>query len=205
MATLPYAITTKEKVKLLGGISGTTNDTLIDMLIDQVTDMIESICGRRFFSTEYTDEEYDSPDQGDKIFLKNKPITELASVQYRGGTISSPTWIDFDANSYLLYGARGYVKFFTVFTKGYLNLRFTYTAGYLIDWAEDDDPEAHTLPRDLTMVATQLVLAAYNKRSSGGIQSQSTEGQSITYADISKDDLNDYQKSVINRYKKFRL
>ena len=52
MATIAYALTTKEKVKEFLGITGTTNDALIDSLINYITDFIESyVGGRRFKET----------------------------------------------------------------------------------------------------------------------------------------------------------
>ena len=202
MATPAHSLTTKEKVKLLLGITVSTDDALIDMMIGWVTDFIENYCGgRRFKETTYTNEEYDQP-EGDKVFLRNWPVSSLTSVQYRTGTIASPTFISFDANDYILYGNEGFIKFFARF-HGILGvakaLRFSFVAGYKIDFANELSA-THTLPFDLTAVATQLVANIFNTKDSGGLKSESTEGQSVTYADMSADNLSDAQKQILSKY-----
>lgn len=212
MATITYALTTKEKVKEFLGIVGTTNDALIDSLINYVTDFIEGYVGRRFKETQYTNEEYDVPN-GDIVFLREFPVNELTVAEYRTGTIASPTFVAFNTNDFLLYKKEGYVKFFFISFRFFQGLtvrekllRFTYKAGFKIDFANELSA-THTLPFDIAMVATQLVARMFNLRTAEGIKSESTEGQSITY-DRDNDITNQFtieQKSVLEKYKSHRL
>src|SRR3989304_5979824 len=210
MATIAYALTTKEKVKEFLGITGTTNDSLIDSLINYITDFIESyVGGRRFKETPYTNEEYDLPN-GNIVFIRQFPLTELTSAQYLTGSIASPVWVSFTANDFQTYLKEGYVKFFSSFAsilaESERALRFTYKAGYKIDFANELSA-THTLPFDIAMVATQLVSRMFNLRTAEGIKSESTEGQSITYdrdTDVSQQ-LTIEQKATLEKYKKHKL
>lgn len=207
MSTVSYALTTKEKVKTYIGIAtgDTSKDALIDMLIAQVTDFIENFCGgRRFKSTSYV-EIYDSNKQdgtikGSKLFLNQFPVTTTQTttvVEYRSGTPSSPQWVTYNNNAYLLYDKSGYIHFYSILPVIAQGLRVTYTAGYLIDFANEFSA-THTLPFDLTMVATELVAQQLNIRQSQGIASQSTEGQSITFKSDGAMTAN--QKAILRKY-----
>lgn len=188
---LSYALTTVDKVKEYYGIpsTDTTQDGVITQLINQMTDYIEGFCGeRRFLSTTYTNEVYDSMGGrseigGSIIFLNQFPVTAVTKIEYRSGTILVPNWVTYDANGYILYGKEGYVKFYAVLPTISQGLRFTYTAGYLIDFANETDITKHTLPFDLTQVCTQLVAEQMNVRKSRGIKAEATEGQRVDYFD----------------------
>lgn len=202
MTVVAYALTTKQKVKDLMGITDTTSDAIIDSLINGITDFIESYCGhRRFLSTEYT-EVYDGRKQN-KIFLNQYPVTEVTAVKYRSGLVSNPTWVAYDANSYLPYLKEGYIHFYANLPEVPQGLQVEYTAGYLIDFTSEFDTDDHTLPFDITLVATELVAKQMNFRNAQGIESQTTEGQSITYSPKLKDLSSDH-KTILNRYKTTR-
>lgn len=203
MSTLTYALTTKAKVKEYLGIDTavTTNDALIETMINQVTDFIEGYCGgRRFKSTSYT-EDYDTKSTKRKIFLNQLPVSALTSVKYRGGTPSTPVYTDYSADGYLLYSDEGYIEFFSYLFDMPKGLRIVYTAGYLIDFA-NELTSTHTLPFDLTGVATDLVTSKFNTKDSAGIQQMSTEGQAVTFSSKS---LTSEQKEILGRYKTVRM
>lgn len=205
MAVVAYAITTRTKVKTFLGISGSGSDTVIDELINAVTDYIEKFCGgRRFLRGTISNEAYDTDEGQSKIFLKQLPVASLSAVEYRAGTISSPTWIAYDANGYLLYAGEGYVRFFSRLPKVAQGLRFTYVAGYLIDFNNEGNTTLHTLPYDLSLVATELVAKIHDTRKNMGVQSLATEGQSVTFASIAES-LTDGMKQILSRYQVNRL
>ena len=151
---------------------------------------------------------YDTPN-GDKLFLKKYPIVTLTSLKYRTGLVSVPTYVEFNADDYLLYSEEGYIKFFANFAS--LNgfeqgIRVVYDAGYLIDFTAITNPALHTLPLDLTQLANELVGFEFNRRTSQGISSETTEGQSITYnTRLSENDLSAAQKMIISNYTTFTL
>lgn len=192
---------------VVAGTNTTTQDDLIDMLINNVSNFIEGFCGNRhFLSQTFTDEIHDAianrgTTDGSILFLHQYPVSSVTKVEYRSGTIASPTWITYDANSYMLYAREGYIKFFGVMPNISQGLRVTYVAGYKIDFTNEGDTSLHTLPFDLTMAATEIVARKYQLRQSQGIKAQAVEGQSVTMDDSMTAD----QKAVLKNYAATRL
>ena len=194
-----YALTTRQKVKDLLGITDNNSDALIDTLINGATAFIENYCGgRRFAATDYV--EIKDTYYSDKLYFNQKPVNSVSAVEYRAGVPSSPTWITYSNNGYLLYLKQGFIRFFTRFQPTPQAMRLTYNAGYLIKWDNETDATQHTLPFDLTQVCTELVSKTLNTRFSQGIYQESTEGQSVTY-ESDRYVLNDNHKVVLNQYK----
>jgi hypothetical protein len=196
------ALTTRTKVKSYMGISVTDFDTVIDELITGVTEFIQNYCGGRNFLSQNYVEIQDTKHGRHKLFLKQTPVTALSAVEYRAGTPSAPIWNTYNADSYLLYGAPGYIHFYGALPSVAQGMRITYTAGYLIDFA-NEFTVTHTLPADLTMAANEMIATILNTRKSGGITNESTEGQSITY-DF-KRAMSDNVKNTLANYKLYRL
>lgn len=202
---LPYALTTKAKVKSYLGIAtaDTSKDDLIIDLINQVTWFIETYCGgRRFMTTTYTNVILDSRG-GNYLFLNHFPVTAFTLLEYRSGTVDTPVWVTYATNSYLAYLAEGYLYFYGRLPVIHQGFRVTYTAGYLIDWT-NETTATHTLPFDLTLVATELAAKQYNYRQAQGIESMSTEGQSITFGSKGAD-MTKAQTTILNSYKTARI
>lgn len=208
-ATVSYALTTAVKVKDYIGIAqaDTSKDYIIANLINETTDFIESYCGRRrFASTTYTGEVYDSRG-GRVIFLNQFPIIgsdyTAVTTQYRSGTVTNPNWVTYDPNGYLIYFKEGYLKFYAKLPEISQGLRFTYAAGWLIDFANEFDVTKHTLPKDLTHVCTEIIAKQMNTRQSQGIAQQQTEGQSITY-ETKVHELTSDHKTILAKYQTLR-
>lgn len=203
--TVPLdALTTRTKVKSYMGITGTDNDTVIDELITGVTAFIKSYCGgRKFLQADYV-EIYDSRHGRHKIFLNIIPVTGVTSVEYRSGPASNPTWVAYNADSYLLYGNGGYIHFFGALPEVPQGLRITYFAGYSIDFTQEFDTGFHTLPADITLAANEIIATILNTRKSAGITTESTEGQAITY-DTMAGAMSKNAKNILNGYKIYRI
>jgi hypothetical protein len=177
-------LTTKEKVKLQLGISGTTDDTLIDDIIAGISAQIETFCNREFTEATYT-EYFDTTDgNNQKLFLRNTPVSSLTSVQYRGGTWGTPIWHNFIADYYFLTSNIGRVAFAGKLPEEEDYVKIVYVGGYKIDFTHETDITKHTLPADLEAIATDMVCQSYNLRATGGIKSESTEGQSVTFGEM---------------------
>jgi Phage gp6-like head-tail connector protein len=202
-------LTTLAKLKLILGITDNSQDTLLENYINEVSSFIATACGGRNFEATDYEETYDAPD-GDNLFLKNYPINSITEIATRGGTIGTPIWTALTTDDFLLYAKEGYVKIISAFGgltfsagAGFQYYKVEYNAGYLIDWANEDDPLLHNLPEDLTSLCGQLCASLYNSGGeTSGVKSESTEGQSITYADVSNLDLSTGQKNIISRYSK---
>ncbi len=200
--TLPTdALTTRAKVKSYLGITDTSSDTLIDELITGATQLIKSYCGGRSFLSQSYTETYDTFRSRRKIFLRQRPVISLTSVEYRSGTPSNPVWVTYNADSYLLYAGAGYLHFYAQLPEIHQGLRITYTAGFLIDFA-NEFTSTHTLPEDLTLACNMLVARLKNRAKSHGISQETTEGQSISY---SLNDMDTEIKGIISKYKYFSI
>lgn len=200
--TIPTdALTTRAKVKSYAGISSTDFDTVIDELITYVTAYIKSYCGRQFKAASYI-EIYDTYQGRKKLFLRQRPVNSITTVEYRSGTPTSPIWNTYSADSYLKYLEEGYIHFYGGLPGISQGLRVTYNAGYLIDFTDEFNSAAHTLPEDITLAATEICAVILNKRKSQGISSETTEGQSITYETPK---LSDHQRNILGKYKMLRI
>ncbi len=202
LTQIPYALASVDKVnQALGVTTGAdaVRDQRIADMIAAVTDYIEGYCGgRRFLSTAYT--EVQDTRRSSYIFLEHRPVTAITSVKYRTGLPATPTWVDYYGNGYLPYLGSGMIRFFSKFVPFPQAFQVVYTAGYLIDWTNFNDPTKHTLPHDLTQVCIELVCGKENKRLSQGVYQESTEGQSVTY-ESDRYELNDDHKQILNKYK----
>lgn len=198
-----YALTTKERVKQKIGIAAatTTSDDLIDRIISGVTDFIERYCGDRRFKQQTGISEIQSAETDGQtlFFLKQAPVSSLIAY-YNSGTVASPIWTAYPAEDYQLYddGKAGIVKIYGGVAKGVNVVKFVYTAGYLIDFANEFDPTKHTLPFDLAELADRLVIRWYKKREVAGKASESYEGGSVNWRDALDED----DKAVLDSYKR---
>ena len=220
MPLVPFALTTLQRLKDYTGISGTASDTILEQLINRATGFIEARTNRRFKSTTFTNELYDGGH--DRIFLRQYPVTDLATVEFRVGSISSPTFTAFNANDFLLYDKAGYIQFIFARAKGVSpvfvsssqfipdgatpqgvqNIRVTYTAGFLIDFANEDDEALHNLPFDLEELCIRIAAKRFNLRKADGVVSESVEGASITWANPTADQLSFEDKAILKKYEK---
>lgn len=198
MATVAHALTTKAKVKLQLQIpdATTTHDNFIDATIAYLTDWFEQACGgRRFKRTTYTNDIYDC-NGGKRVYFKQWPASSVSAVEYNSGSYSTPNWVAFDANSYTVNLAAGYIEFVSELPVYAQYVRLTYAAGYLIDFTDEYNTAVHTLPFDIAGLITDLAVKAFNMRNASGVKQESTEGQSITYSDK----LADEHVAVIAKY-----
>lgn len=198
MPSIDYALTTKERIKERLGISVTGFDTLIDHLIANITSFIENECGgRRFKKTTYTNEIHDG-DGKKYLKIKHAPINSISSFQYNGGTVSSPVWTNFLADDYQLLDKEGMIYVAGGMLRGLRNIRVTYDAGFLIDFANETDTTKHTLPFDISGLAERLVVKEFKRREDIGKSGESIGDMTINFfADLEAED-----KAVLERYKR---
>ena len=201
--TNAYGLTTADRVKAKLSITVTDWDVVLKQYIYSVTDFLENVCGRRFQQTTYTNEVYDGSniDGSPKawLVLRNSPVTTLTSFQYRTGAKSSPTWVDYQADTYQERLSLGIIR--VNLARGFQNNRVTYTAGYLIDFTAEYDTTHHTLPYDLSGLAESLVTRMFKKRESEGRSQEAFNNSSITWGDL----LGPEDKTIIANYSRTEL
>lgn len=192
------AITTVDRIKQRLGIDNANLDPIILRLVNAVTDFVESYCNRKFKEQTISNEVHAIDGYGQEyVFLKNRPVTALTSLQYRSGSIASPVWNNMLAESFELVedGKSGLIKVYGGMSKGLL-VRASYTAGFKIDFANFGNTSLHTLPADLTDCAERLVTRLLKRREDEGKDHTSYQQSSIDYmTDLSFED-----REVLNYY-----
>ena len=165
-------------------------NSLIEDLIDQVTQIFETICGRTFASTEYT--EYYSGNGTQYLYPDNYPITSVSGIW------DDLSW-DWDtstlatASNYRIMDERA-----IIYKPGYVfydydqNVKIIYTAGYA----------TAGIPKDLKLACIQEVVRMWKSRKDIDITSESQTDGSITRTSkellpITMETLNRYIRKVI--------
>jgi len=195
------ALTTLKRVKERMTIANADHDTVLERLINAASDFIEGYLNRILKRTAYSNEIYSVYAPRQEMFgLKQTPVTTLTSAQYRAGTISSPNWTSFIADEYELVGdgKSGIVKIYGGVKEGVNVIRFTYTAGYLIDFDNTKDVSKHTLPFDLSELVERLVVRTFKRRDSEGKTSEGFEGAQVNWGAI----LDTEGKDILDRYRR---
>jgi uncharacterized phiE125 gp8 family phage protein len=170
-------------------ITDTTFDTILNDLIEAVSEEFETYTSRKFIQATYTDEYFDG--DGTRIlWLPNWPIISVTSVVENDVTLTEGNEED-----YIVYKEEGYLwRVGTVWAEGVKNIKITYTAGYL----QSD------IPKDLVLAVKKQVAFEWQKQKSKrwGEQARTFPDGSITF--IISELLPDVQ-DILNRYKRMRI
>lgn len=173
MAILASALTTAARVKTRIGTSESTWDALLAELINAATEFIEGELGRNLKSATYTNQLYDIEAGQRLLILRQWPVASVSSIQYRAGSISTPSWTTLQTDDWEIVGdgRQGAIRLY-ISLKDTNAIRVTYVAGYGIDFST---PANHTLPYELIDLCERLVVRAFKRRESEG---KTTEGAS---------------------------
>lgn len=133
---------------------------------------------------------YESP-MNWKIYLKFRPVISVQQINvtyYNTSYVLDPIFYIVKKNGIIL--RREIV--------GVQVLDIQYTAGYLIDWQNQDDVTKHNFPSDLELACRELVIERYNLRNSRGLQSETVGSWSRTFKQGIMDD--PLIKQIIGKY-----
>lgn len=170
MALLAYSLTTLDRVKDFGGLSGLSaaQDAVLTNIINAATTYIESHTERRFMQTAYSNELYDG--HGDeRLILDQFPVDSSASFSFEGRdtTENDDDWTTIDSDQYFVDYSAGII--FTAGRWSLANIRYgyrvTYTAGY--DFDNSSTFLSDTAAAEVEYVAWKLVMEAWADRKSG--------------------------------------
>lgn len=172
-------------------IDDTTQDAKLNLMIKEVSAMIESYCGYKFARAEYT-EEYHCENNRQLLQLNHFPLQSVSSCTVGGETITDYKLFPEYQRWGRLYrglgwGSKSYTRGFTHdIVSGVWDIIVSYVAGYYLpnDEGYSEGADA-SLPYDISVVCMQLVVQNYNYELSGakGLKSH-TEGHiSDTYGD----------------------
>lgn len=212
-STVPYALTTIERVKELLAIEGTDHDAVLKRLVNHATDYFERACnGRRFAQTTYTNEVYTVYGGRQRyVMLRQAPVYTLTSFQWRSGTPASPQWVDFiptdyelidmqpDGTGTALYSKSGIIRVWGVLPKLWGSIvRATYQAGFPIDFPNAGNNTTHQLPADISATVENMVVRRFKRRADGGKSAVTVGNSTVNF----KDDLDAEDREIIGMWKR---
>ena len=199
MAIQSFALTTVARVKSRLEIdSGTTTwDALLAELINGMSSFIEGEAGRRLVSAVYTNEAYTLDDGQTILMLRQYPVTAIASIQFRAGSVATPAWTTLTADEWEQQNSGrddlGIIRLY-MSLRGTNAIRVTYTAGYTINFTTE---ASHTLPYELSDLCERLVARRFKKRESEG---KASEGASAGGTLAWEKEMSDDDKRILRRY-----
>lgn len=188
MSVDTYALTTISGVKAFIGLTTTSDDSLLEDLVDSVSALFETYCDRNFLSREYTE------------YYDGNNITELFTNQYSITTISGIwdnsdwDWSDsdlIDSDSYRISSDSKYIVFRDTYLLDYQqNVKVIYTAGY------------NSTPYDLEQACIEEVARLYKNKNQIDISSKSLPDGSVSYVVT---DFLPKTLTILNKYRKIRI
>lgn len=188
--TVQKALTTLDRAKSFLGISGDSQDTRLTIMINQITGSIEQFLSRKLLSQVYTNEEYDGTGT-DTLVLKQYPVTAFSKLEVNVSGDATASWETIDTSRYFWYEDGRVVLLSPV--GGFLDVdagvfldqprkyRATYTAGYEIDFSNENDPAQHTLPPEIEYSCLKLLGGSLNTGKSLGLQSAKVGDVTMVY------------------------
>lgn len=203
-----YVLTTVARLKSYLGITVTTHDSLLGLLIDAVTDFIEDECDRRFKQTDYTNVKLDG-EGNNQLLLPNWPVVsgETFTLYKRRstsgyGSDDAADWDAIDSNDYRLDLEAGIINANFKFSEGFQNYKVNYTAGYnFVNTGESLITLASVKLSDLELIAWKLVGREFQKRKgTGDIRKMSLYNLSVEFDKEAYSD--DEIKQVLEKYQR---
>lgn len=149
---------TVSEVKQYLGLTVSDDDALLARLVLGASAWIESYCSRTFLAATYS-ERYDSTG-GDTLFLRNRPVTAVASVGL-GAPNQSPVALVVDRDFYFTDSS---IVFFTRPFRGRGMIAVSYTAGF------------DTVPWDIRQAAIEIAAFRYKEKARVGQKSVTVGG-----------------------------
>ena len=195
----PHALSNLQRLKGRLQITNTENDAVLERMINGATGYIERYCNRRFKRATYTNEVHNVVGSAqDSILTRQIPVISIASMQYRAGTPATPSWTSFTTDQFEIAGdgMAGIVRVYGGISRGTNNVRLTYTAGFLIDFANITDSALHTLPDEISDLRERIATKLWKKRDGEGKQQSSFDGASVTWENL----ISESDKEVLDKY-----
>lgn len=210
LALYDYALASVSNVKTRLSISNSNFDTMLTLMINRATDVIENYCGRRFKETTYSNERKDGGNGNYTIIsLDNFPVSAVSAAQYDNGLPNSPSWVSFLSSDWQLLidgklgtadvSKLGRIEFPGGAPAGRSNLRFSYTAGYKISWTDEGTVALHNLPGDIADVCERLVVRMFKKREAEGIDETTANNITMRWA---AQFFSESDKEILNGHKR---
>lgn len=159
-------LATLDTVKIELNISNNDSDQMLNQMIRQATDAIESYTGRTFTKEQYRE---DLGANGRPILILEKtPIISIDAISFDGSTISSTTFVVQDPDAGLLFRERRWTRtwiwdsYITRTPSGHSREKYQidYTAGYVTP-CQSSTAGTRNLPYDLERAAIDIVTMSF--------------------------------------------
>lgn len=209
MASIDNALTTLSRAKTYLGISVSTYDSLLTILIISVSKFVESYTRRQFKRQAYSSQLYDGRGST-QLTLKNYPVIsgQTFTLQRRTAAGNEDGWETIDSEDYYIKYASGIIVMPGGFSEGVQNFRVTYTAGYYLPSSSDPAYQDGTdddldLPYDLEIAVLDLLQGVYNITQDDGVTQEQARDLSISYSKKLSQDAT--LKASLDQYKRHRF
>lgn len=202
MALLSYALTTVARLKTFLGVTTVADDTLLESIVNAVTEFVEGYCDRRFKQTTYTDEKYDGTGRAN-LLLRNWPVDTATAVvvKRRSSLLNINDWVTLSSDLFIIDYRNGIVTAKSG-SDFYLEPQYyslTYKAGYDFDNSAGTPTMDTAGLGDLEYAVWKLCAAAYkNRKSDPTIQSERIGDYSVTFRVSAMED--SQVKSILDSY-----
>jgi uncharacterized phiE125 gp8 family phage protein len=191
-------LTTLADVKEFLGITSTTNDDLLQMLITAESDYIATWCNRKLVQQTITETRDGSG--SDRMMFREYPVSAVASVTMDGNPVPASAT---PQNGYGYYFTSRILmlRYGWGWCMGAGNVQITYTAGYA----------SGSIPQALAQAAAELTAYRYKQKDRIAIAGgQSIDGQSVQYGGGGRDgksganmgDMPEYVQTLLQNYKR---
>jgi len=206
VAIVSYGLTTVARFKSFIKKTTVEDDTLIETIINIVSDIVENYCDRRFLETAYTNEYYDGTGSN-QLFLKQYPVNSAESfvLEERDTDLNDSSWSSIDSEWYHVDYLAGLIELVANrFREVPRKYRVNYTAGYAFDNVTPGATLQSVGIGDLELAVWMLANNIYeDKGMVTGIKSESIGNYAVTYADEAL--LTPKIKLILNQFKRPHL
>ncbi len=201
MSVNTYALTSVARLKDFLGITVSTYDAILEILINSVSDFVENECDRRFKKTAYSGTKLDGAGKNELI-LPQWPVTTFTKLYERDTTeYGDDSWDTVDSGDYRVDLDAGIIRANYNFLNGFQNYKADYTAGYDFDVNAGKYLTDVGLS-DLELIVWKLASRAFSERKgAGNIQSMRLYNYSVSFGKEAYSD--DEIKEVLSKYKRF--
>lgn len=195
-----------EDFKSLLGISGTTEDTKLNLIIKSVSAQIVNYLGRPLERKTYT-EELHTVNNNQLLKVRHYPIQSVSEITINGSEVDDYVLTEENNNNGFIYRGCGWCgNYYTRgmthdIVSGEMSIKVTYTAGYYLpDNTDYTEGAEDSLPYDIVSACLSACVDAYRMQGMEGIKSHSEGGISTTFGDT-KNGFSEKVLSVLSAYK----
>lgn len=203
MAVLAKALMTAAQLRtgyLLALGSDTSQDALLEVILNAISDTFDRYVGRALAKAAYTAAYLDGNGRP-TLYLPNRPVVSITSIEEDDETLTEG-----EEYNYMLYAEEGKLVKTEggIWMKGPKTIKITYTAGYVVQGATPEAGET-ALPADLWLACAMQAAREWKKaqQNEWGMTSKSSpDGATIQRVEAG---LMKKVREILDKYRSFSL